>query len=79
MKYCSFSNRTSDIITPSLELPISTPGVDRDALPGVFCRKFNSPQLLFEEFFDVSIIITIIRLPESANYQYQLIFVWTLP
>ncbi len=53
MKYCSFSNGTSDkITTPSLELSTSTPGVDRDTLPRAFCRKFNSEHISFEAFFD---------------------------
>ncbi len=55
MKYCSFSNRTSNkITTPSLAFPMPTPKIDRDMLSLSFCRKFNSPKFSFEESFDVS-------------------------
>ncbi len=59
MKYFSFSNKTSDkITTPSLELSTSTPGIDRDVLHRVFCRKFISELLLLEVFFDMRDIET---------------------
>ncbi len=38
-------------IYQSLEAPSSTPGGDRHVPPLIFCTKFNSEQLLFEEFF----------------------------
>ncbi len=37
----------------SFDPPSSTPSRDRDLCPVIFCTKFNSQQLLFEQFFDI--------------------------